>query len=561
MKITMLQPNPVIGDLPGNIEHLLEAWERAFKNGSDLVVTSELYITGYPPRDFLERPWFINNCQQVLDELVQISTRYPDTGLITGVPLPGGRGGRLYNAAVLIYRGELVFKQYKSLLPVYDVFDETRYFETAPTIALICFKGEILGISICEDAWNNSQLWPRERLYEIDPIDTLAGQGATLLINISASPFNAGKENIRFQIMKNHAQKHQLPFIYVNQVGGNDELLFDGGSMFINRNGQPVTVFPSFHEHEEMVDTSGENQTCEYVAKDEIETIYMALVTGIRDYLHKCGFSSAVVGLSGGIDSAVTCSLACAALGSQNVQAIAIPSPYSSPQSTDDARLLSSNLGMEYKVISITNIYEAYAHSLQPYLPVSESDPELTLENIQARIRGNLLMAFSNQEGSMVLSTGNKSEMAVGYCTLYGDMSGGLSVLADVSKTTVYRLADYINRQYEIIPHSIIIRPPSAELKPGQLDQDALPPYDILDAILNLYVEKALSPRGITARGYDANTVLWVCRAVDRNEYKRKQAAPGLRISSKAFGTGRRMPIAARQAYGIKKHSPWNTRI
>lgn len=549
MKVTMMQANPVVGDLKGNVKYLCEKWESAFQQGSDLIVTPELYITGYPPRDFLERPWFVDNCQHALDDLILISNNFPGTGLITGVPVPAGKSRHLYNAAVLIYQGQIIFQQYKSLLPVYDVFDETRYFQTASDIKTVMFKGECMGLSICEDAWNNSEFWPRERFYDIDPIDALAEQGATLLINISASPFNAGKEKTRFQIIKDHAVKHHLPFIYVNQVGGNDELLFDGGSLFINGRGEPVKLFPSFCEHCEMIETTVQSGTETFEPPEETAIMYAGLVTGIKDYLHKCGFSRAVIGLSGGIDSAVTCCLACEALGSENVLGIAMPSPYSSSRSVEDAGKLAGNLGIEFKVINISEIYKGYEHSLKQHLPITISDPGLTLENIQARIRGNILMAFSNQQGSIVLSTGNKSEMAVGYCTLYGDMSGGLSVLADVPKTMVYQLAEYINRHGEILPQQIITRAPSAELKPDQLDQDSLPPYKVLDPILHLYIEKACSPREIVAQGFDEDTVLWVCRAVDRNEYKRQQAAPGLRISSKAFGTGRRMPLAARQGY------------
>ncbi|PKM81342.1 MAG: NAD+ synthase [Firmicutes bacterium HGW-Firmicutes-14] len=550
MKITAAQLNPVVGDIEGNLKKAVDIYGKCSSEQSDLVVFPEMFLAGYPPRDLLEKPWFIEQVQKALDKLTKVSEKHPDTGIIMGVPIRTGQdtGKGLYNSAVLIYRGQVLLSQNKSLLPTYDVFDEARYFDQAAEVRTVSFKGEVLGISVCEDAWNDPELWSR-RNYPYNPMEEMAGKGATLFINISASPFQMGKEDLRFRIINSHARKYGLPFIYVNQTGGNDELVFDGRSMFLDRNGDPVSVFPAFTEHVETVDTGNQGKRGLYVPQDRLESVYQALVLGLGDYLRKCGFSRAVVGLSGGIDSAVTCSLAVKALGRENVLGISMPSPYSSAGSVEDSRKLAENLGIEFKVIPISGIYSAYLESLSEHFRGTE--PDVTEENIQARIRGNILMAFSNKFGGLLLSTGNKSEMAVGYCTLYGDMSGGLSVISDLPKTIVYELAHYINRDEEIIPEPIIVKPPSAELKPGQLDQDTLPPYDTLDLILRLYLDEARSVKEIIEYGPDPETVKWVIKNVDKNEYKRKQAAPGIKVTTKAFGSGRRMPIAAK--YGFRE--------
>ncbi len=544
MKITLAQLNPVVGDISGNLKKLSELVGR-FAPESDLIVFPELFLVGYPPRDLLERQTFIEKTQQAIQEVSRLSMQYPDTGLIVGAPRPSGRavGKGLYNSAALIYQGGILGWRDKSLLPNYDVFDENRYFDPAEVVQVIPFKGEKLGISICEDAWGQEEAWCR-RLYSSDPIALLAKQGATLLINISASPFQVGKEAVRFGLISRQAHKYGLPFVYVNQVGGNDELIFDGRSLALDRRGDPLAVLPGFEEAAFTMEVNQTGRPGTYVPAEAIATVHDALVLGLRDYLGKCGFKRAVVGLSGGVDSAVTCCLAVTALGRDNVMGVAMPSPYSSSGSLTDSQNLAANLGITFRVISITPIYHAYLESFRPVFPVAEIDT--TLENVQARIRGNILMALSNRFGALVLSTGNKSELAVGYCTLYGDMSGGLAVLADVPKTMVYELADYINRPRMIIPQEIIDKVPSAELRPNQKDQDTLPPYDILDQIIQLYLVEARSVEEIVRAGFDPQTVGWVTRTIDRNEYKRRQAAPGLKVTSKAFGMGRRIPIAAR---------------
>lgn len=545
MRFTIAQLNPVVGDIQDNLNRIVDTLSRGSKESSDLIVFPELFITGYPPRDLLERPWFIERAQEAIGKIVNISENHREAGILFGVPLPTkkdtGRG--LYNSAVLIHQGKILLTQHKSLLPTYDVFDEARYFDPGPENQTVPFKGERLGISICEDAWNDPELWLR-RQYSYDPIDTLAKKGATILINPSSSPFYVGKEEIRYRIIRNHARKHAIPFVFVNQVGGNDELIFDGRSFCVDKSGHPIEVLPSFQEHVQTVEMSSSGKPGTYLPQEKIESVYQALVLGIRDYLRKCGFSKAVLGLSGGIDSAVACCLATEALGSKNVLGISMPGPYSSKGSVDDSRKLARNLGIKLEVVPISSIHSSYLESLKESLKGRESD--VTEENIQARIRGNILMAFSNKFGYLVLSTGNKSELAVGYCTLYGDMSGGLAVISDVPKTMVYELAQYINRESEIIPKETIKKPPSAELKPDQLDQDTLPPYDILDQVLHYYLDEGYSYQQIVKMDFDPETVKWVIRAVNANEYKRRQAVPGLKVTTKAFGMGIRMPIAAK---------------
>jgi len=546
MKITVAQLNPEVGDIEGNLSKLVQEVEKASEEKSDLVVFPELFITGYPPRDLLEYPFFLEQVEKAVNEIIRMSKKIFNTGIIFGAPCRQKNSPEkgIYNSAFLVYRGEPVHIQHKSLLPTYDVFDETRYFNRAVEINPVAFKDEVLGISICEDAWNHPDFWPQKKSYTIDPITVLADRGATILINISASPFNAGKEEVRYRLISDHATKLKLPFLYVNQVGGNDELVFDGRSMFIAPDGKCIELLPAFKEEVSLVDTKNIRHGFKYSPLDPIESIYGALVLGIKDYMKKCGFKKTLIGLSGGIDSSVTACLAAAAAGRENVLGVAMPSPFSSRESLEDAQKLARNLGISFMVIKITGIYNSYLETMEK--PFAGLEKDITEENIQARIRGNLLMALSNKFGHLVLSTGNKSELAVGYCTMYGDMSGGLAVISDVPKTMVYQLAEFINREGEIIPQRVLEKPPSAELKPDQKDQDTLPPYPVLDRILYHHIEERLSVRDIVKKGFDKNTVEWVVKNVAKNEYKRKQAAPGLKITTKAFGTGRRMPLAAR---------------
>jgi NAD+ synthase (glutamine-hydrolysing) len=542
MKVIIAQLNPIVGDIAGNQIKITETLT-LYSRETDLIVFPELFLVGYPPQDLLEKPWFIDQVSRAIEAIAAYSVRYPETGIIFGAPVPTGNnhGKGLYNAAILVHNGQVLLKQPKSLLPTYDVFDEARHFDSAPQITTILFKNEILGITICEDAWYDPALWPLREMYDFDPVAELARQGATLFVNISASPFHAEKEQLRYSLISNLARKHRIPFVFANQIGGNDELIFDGGSMAFDREGNPVFLAPFFQEHIQAIDMTGAGFAEIYQPQDKIEMVYRALVLGIKDYLGKCGFQKAVVGLSGGIDSALTCCLAVEALGKENVLGISMPSPYSSMGSVEDSRLLAANLGIKFEVIPISSVFDAYLKTFAGYFNQTASDT--TEENIQARIRGNILMAFSNKYRCLALSTGNKSELAVGYCTLYGDMSGGLSVISDVPKTMVYELAAYVNRCKELIPVAIIEKAPSAELKPDQRDQDTLPPYPVLDQILHYYVEEGYSLDELSLR-YEPETVKWVIRAVDRNEYKRKQAAPGLKVTTKAFGVGRRMPVA-----------------
>jgi NAD+ synthase (glutamine-hydrolysing) len=546
MNILLAQTNPVVGDITGNIRRLHET-ALAWQDKADLVLFPELYLCGYPPRDLLNEPWFIDNIQRGIQQVIENSRRYPRLGILFGAPLRNdiGTGVGLHNSALLVQDGQLLFTQHKSLLPSYDVFDETRYFDSAREITVGTFHGVRLGISICEDAWNDPELW-HHRIYARDPIEELVRQGAELLINISASPFSLGKEAVRYRLVQNHARKHARPILFVNQIGGNDDLIFDGRSMAFDAHGEPIEIFPSFREHLSLIDTAAAGNPARFHEQSPMASLHDALVLGTGDYMHKCGFRKAIIGLSGGIDSAIVAAIAVSAVGQENVLGVAMPSMHSAPISTQLAEQLARNLGIEFRIIPITDLYHAYLKQLTPELKVAPGANGVALENIQARIRGNILMSFSNQFGSLVLSTGNKSEFATGYCTLYGDMAGGLAVISDVPKTMIYDLARYINRNSDVIPDGIITRPPTAELRPNQLDQDTLPPYPILDAILNLYVERHRSAEEIIALGHERKIVEWVIRTVNINEYKRRQAAPGLKVTTRAFGVGRRMPLAAR---------------
>jgi len=527
-----------VGDLEYNTGKILEYINKANAAGSDLVIFPELSLTGYPPQDLLLNIQFLDVVEIKLQEICRA---VGNTGVILGVPMRCTNG--LYNTAVLMYKGELQNIQYKSLLPVYDVFDEKRYFEPAKARKCLLFKGSKLGLTICEDIWNDKDYWNRQR-YDIDPLEELVQQGAEIIINLSASPYHYGKYALRTDMLSKVAAKHQVDMIYVNQVGGNDHLIFDGSSAVVNKAGTLCLQLTKFTEDFAVFDTGelGKRDLHETVRED-ISWVYEALLLGTRDYLHKNGFSRALVGLSGGIDSSVTAVLAAEALGTENVVGVSMPSRYSSEGSKDDAHLLAENLGIEYRLLPIENIFKAYTGLFnQEGRPIMD----LAEENIQARIRGNILMFISNREGQMVLTTGNKSEMAMGYSTIYGDMAGGLSVLADVPKVMVYRLAEYINREREIIPQSVISKPPSAELRPDQKDEDNLPPYEVLDQILKAYIEEIKPIDEIVAMGYSRELVLDIARRVDAAEYKRQQAPPGLRITSRAFGPGRRMPIAQR---------------
>lgn len=546
MNVTLAQLNPTIGNVDGNLQQALAAFSRAAARGSDLIVFPELFLSGYPARDLLERPDFLDRIETAVEQIRQASVEFPETGILIGAPMRSGKntGRGLYNAALLLHAGRLLCAQHKSLLPNYDVFDEARYFDPAEGVSTVAFKGERLGIVICEDSWSDPDLH-RGRSYGCDPIACLAAEGATLLINLSASPYQAGKEEQRLRILRSHACTYGVPAILVNQVGGNDELVFDGRSACMGVNGEPIAVLAAFCPEELSVDITSQSigSTEVYTSREPVADLYDALVLGLGDYVRKCGFKHAVLGLSGGIDSALVCCLASAALGPEKVLGVLMPSCYSSAGSIDDSVALAENLGVEHTIIPIMPVYEALDEALAPQF--EHTQPDSTEENMQARIRGTILMSLSNKFGSLLLATGNKSEMAVGYCTLYGDMCGGLSVISDVPKTMVYALARYINRDGVVIPESILTKAPSAELRPDQVDQDSLPPYDVLDRILEAYIDRGLSPRDMQTMGFDSQTLSWVIRAVDRNEYKRRQAAPGLKVTSKAFGMGRRMAIAA----------------
>ena len=540
MKLALAQFNPTVGDFAGNSARILDFARRAKDRGAQLAVFSELCLCGYLPQDLLERPAFLERCRS---ELSCLAKKLPIAAII-GYPgrADDSTGKPISNAAALLFQGHIVFEQHKMLLPTYDVFDESRYFQPAKSQRVFAFGGEQLGITICEDVWNDKNYWAN-RLYERDPVAELVGQGTTLLINISASPYTLGKRALRLEMLQTLARAHRRPVVYVNQVGGNDSLVFDGSSLALTADGRVAAQARSFDEDLVVFDTPTSTGDVRPQPADELEVAYLALVCGTRDYVRKCGFQKVIIGLSGGIDSAVVACIAVGALGPENVLGVAMPGPYSSAGALRDARRLSENLRIGFLVLPIEEVFRAYRLTLRAAFEGRTED--VTEENIQARIRGNFLMALSNKFGSMVLSTGNKSELAVGYCTLYGDMAGGLAVISDVPKTMVYELARHINRGREVIPAETIGKPPSAELRPNQTDQDTLPAYDVLDRILKAYIEDLRSPQEIADHyGFPLDLVRAIALRVDRNEYKRQQAAPGLKITSKAFGLGRPFPIA-----------------
>jgi len=517
MRILIAQINPVVGDISGNVRLIRRVLEGA-PAGIDLVVFPEMCITGYPARDLVERPAFIAEARDAVEVLAR-DTHDGTPGVVVGAPVDSGHrsGTGVANAALLLGDGRVIHVQHKSLLPTYDVFDEARYFDPADEVRPVDFHGARIGLTICEDMWNLPARYSARR-YPFDPIARLAGMGANTIINISASPFTSGKEGVRLDLLASHARTHGVAMVMANQVGGNDELVFDGTSAGVGSDGAPRVILPSFEEDTAIFDADAPPVVRPSV--DSVDNVYRALVMGTHDYVTKCGFERALVGLSGGIDSAVTLAVAVDALGAPNVEAVAMPSPFSSAGSVTDARTLASNLGVVLHEIPVGGVMDAYEAALAGVFKGCNTD--VTEENIQARIRGNLLMAMSNKFGSLLFTTGNKSELAVGYCTLYGDMSGGLAVISDVPKTMVYRLAARINRQDARIPDSIRNKPPSAELRPGQKDTDTLPDYDVLDAILEQYVDQSRSRGEILKQGFDSGTVDWVLRAVRRAEYKRR---------------------------------------
>ncbi len=512
MKIALAQFNPTVGDFAGNTARILSLAAQAQERGAALAVFTELCLCGYPPQDLLERPAFIERNHS---ELKKLAAKIPLPAVVGySGRVKNGTGKSIGNKAALICDGRVVFEQSKMLLPTYDVFDESRYFQPADRQYVFGLHGEQLGITICEDVWNDENFWAKQ-LYDRDPVSEIVRQGSTVLLNLSASPYTLDKRALRFEMLRSIAVTHKRPVVYVNQVGGNDSLIFDGGSIALTADGKVAAQAKAFEEDLVLFDTA----------------------TG------KCGFTQVLVGLSGGIDSAVVSAIAVDALGSENVLGVSMPGPFSSAGSKADAQTLAKNLAIRFHTLPITDVFEAYKESLAPAF--GDRPMDVTEENIQARIRGNYLMALSNKFGSMVLSTGNKSENAVGYCTVYGDMAGGLAVISDVPKLMVYELARWINREREVIPCSTIEKPPSAELRPNQKDEDSLPPYNVLDRILKAYIEDLRSPHEIAEHyGFDLKLVQDIALRVDRNEYKRKQAAPGLKITSRAFGFGRPFPIA-----------------
>ena len=541
MKIALAQINTTVGDIPGNEAKILAAYARGVVAGAELVLLPELALTGYPPRDLVLNDTFVAKNLEALERLAE---QTGPTALVTGfIGRNNNQPGRkATNAIALLQNGNIITTRTKTLLPTYDVFDEDRYFEPATENAPVEFLGTKIGLTICEDVWNDEDFWD-DRRYRRNPATELVLGGVKLILNASASPWHLGKNRTRREMLSRLAAKITCPVVYCNLVGGNDELIFDGNSLVFNAAGELLAEGKTFAEDFIVVDLkSAKPQPATTVADEEM--IYHALVLGTRDYLHKCGFKAAVLGLSGGIDSALTAVIAAEALGKENVRGVALPSQFSSQGSLDDARKLAANLGIHYDVIPIQPPFLAVKEQLKTVFTGRAEDT--TEENIQARLRGVILMALSNKFGSLLLTTGNKSELAVGYCTLYGDMCGGLAVISDVPKTMVYKISRWINRAREIIPVDSITKAPSAELRPNQIDQDSLPPYEELDAILNTYVVEGRTADEIIAAGHAEPTVRRVVRLINLNEYKRRQAAPGLKVTTKAFGIGRRVPVAQR---------------
>ena len=540
MKIALAQINPTVGDFAGNVKKILNAAHRASGSGADLAVFPELAVMGYPPRDLVEHNAFVETGIAALDRLAKELALPAVVGFVaknaTGVGKP------LHNAAALMAGGRIVSVHHKSLLPTYDVFDEDRHFEPCAEPCVTKLGDITLGITICEDLWRpDAALRLR---YRSDPLPALVKQGAEIILNLSASPFMLSKTEVRLRILADQARTYSLPIVYVNQVGGNDELVFDGASMVVNRHGELVARAKQFEEDLIVLDMDSPTGPLKPASDGRTETAFRALVLGTRDYLHKCGFKGAVLGLSGGIDSALTAVIAANALSPENVLGVSMPSRYSSPASLHDARLLAKNLRIRHMTIPIEPAHGASMQMLKPAF--KDLPPDVTEENLQARIRGTVLMALSNKFGLLLLATGNKSELATGYCTLYGDMCGGLAPLADVPKTMVYEIARWLNRECEVIPPDIITKVPSAELRPNQTDQDTLPPYDQLDRVLQAYIEEQKDLEEIVASGVDRAVAEDVIRRIENSEYKRRQAVPGLKLTSKAFGYGRRVPIAKR---------------
>jgi NAD+ synthase (glutamine-hydrolysing) len=543
VKIALGQINPTVGDFSGNAAKIVDFANRAQTAGAGMILFPELSVCGYPPRDLVERPSFVARNRETVERIAGETRGIAVIcGLVT--PADSDTGKSAMNSAALLMDGKVAFVQSKMLLPTYDVFDEMRNFAPAKAQELFSFCGNRMALTICEDAWNDKHFWTK-RLYTVDPVEALIRAGGNFVLNISASPFWMGKRELRRDMLASIARQHKVPVVLVNQVGGNDSLVFDGSSLVLNSEGNVVAQGRSFEEDLIYFDSKTlTGDMHEQISGDEA-SVYSALVLGTRDYMHKCGFQKAIIGLSGGIDSALTAVIAADAVGPENVIGVGMPGPYSSRGSIDDARALASNLGIRFELLPINQAFEAYRETLRAVFAGCKED--VTEENIQSRARGTMLMALSNKFGAIVLSTGNKSELGVGYCTLYGDMAGGLAVISDVPKTLVYRLSEYVNSRRAVIPRATLEKPPSAELRPGQKDSDSLPPYEVLDAVLEDYVEDSHPAERIAAeRGFDIEVVRRVIRMVDRAEYKRQQAAPGLKISAKAFGYGRRLPIAAK---------------
>ncbi|MBV9645668.1 MAG: NAD+ synthase [Verrucomicrobia bacterium] len=539
MRIGFAQINTTVGDIRANRDRILSAYEKAVSSGAELVLTPELALTGYPPQDLVFKSRFV---PETLESLEQLREAVGSVPLLVGYVdfSPRETGKPFVNACGVLAKNQPVQKIFKTLLPTYDVFDEARYFDPAPDQSPIELLGTKVGITICEDIWTDKYL--DRNLYYQDPVSVLIAKGARLILNLSSSPYSVGKPALRRKMVSERAIFFGVPFYYCNAVGGNDELIFDGNSFAIDASGGTLFRMSGFREEVGVAESSAAPFLSDELSPEH--EVYEALILGVRDYFSKCGFKSAVLGLSGGIDSAVTAAIAVAALGKENVAGVSMPSHYSSQGSLADAAILAKNLGIARHVIPIKEPFEVLKNQFKEIFAGKSEDT--TEENMQSRLRGLILMSMSNKFGHLLLTTGNKSELAVGYCTIYGDMCGGLAVISDVPKTMIYRLANWINRKTEVIPRNSITKPPSAELKPDQKDQDTLPPYEVLDEILKMYVEDHLSPEEIAERGFDPETVRWIQRKIDMNEYKRRQAAPGLRVTSMAFGIGWRMPIAQR---------------